>query len=289
MKKGTFILLIAILFIGCSRDPDIGQTDELGKGDGNLSVDGGMLGLDGVFVWDKESEISFTDYYSQIDTFISERTINRGVKYYCSEDETVFVKWTTNGRLSDSKETKTWKGDEQKWLVINAATIDINGISENLQIEVIVQFASTAARRFKTIPKITDIKSVSDAFGYTFGTPRTEISVSRDISPQFSYTPDHQEIHLLEFSNGKLIRLYSLKSLSFFMGFDWAVNQCKIQESIKFDYSEHILNPQEWAVGNLKMKVYNTTMREILNPEDASGYNDYYDREIACLTIEKLQ
>jgi hypothetical protein len=286
MKKTVLLpVILSVLFAGCSREPNVGQPDELGKGWG-LSPDGGMLGLDGVFLWDKETEISFTDYYSQIDTVISEKVIKREVKYYCSEDENVSVKWITNGYLSDTEEAKTWKGDLQKWLIRNIAAFNVDGISENLQIEATVQFTGTSVRRFKTIPKITFHREVSDVFGYTFGTPRTEMSVSRDISPRFSYPyyEIERKIHLFEFSNGELVRLYSFYDGLVYMGFNEAVNQCKIQEPIEFENFANILNPQEWTVGNLKMKVYNTTLEKILDTE--LGFP--YDREIACLTIEKL-
>jgi hypothetical protein len=299
MKKTVlFALLTVSIFIGCSNKPDIEwQQDELGKSDGNISIDGGMLGLDGVFVWNKEDEIIFNDYYSQIDTIISEKIISREVKYYCLENDNVSVNWTANGQIIDVKETKTWKGDLQKWLVIHTANLNIEGMLQNLQIEAIVQFHDKKVRRFKTIPAIKTSKNISDAFGFTFGTPRTEMNnyIGHDFSPEFSSSGMNntyqQPFHLFEFSNGKLIKLWML--VQYLQPADYDLpNRCKIPENIQYPTDDrgyitdniHILNPQEWTRGNLKIKVFNTTLGKILDMEGLHGYDD----EVACLTIEKI-
>jgi hypothetical protein len=288
MRKVVFVFMM-ILFVGCSTENSDVDTDELGYNKGsNVTMDG-ISDVDNVSIWVKEFEIVITDFYSQIDTVISERKITRDIKYYCSENETTSVKWSVNGiNQTDIQTSKVWIGDLQKWIVSNTANLNIERIRENLQIEAIVQFADKKVRRFKTIPKVTIDNNVSDAFGFTFGTLRTEMNniIGFDHSPQFSFVEVNfisynQPFQLFEFSSGKLIKLYAYQSLAENNDIQQLSKRCKIPEQIQFKQGTyHILNPQEWIVGNLKIKVYNTSLENILGHPN--------NNEIACLTIEKI-
>jgi hypothetical protein len=287
MKKIILLTLAVVLFAGCKKDAaDNESSDELGIPEGFVTMDG-YFGTDDVSIWYKETEIVIDDYYSQIDTVIAERKIEREIKYRCKENETVSVQWSVNGKPQpDARETRIWRGGEQRWIVTVAASLNIVGISEDLKIEAIVQFNDRKARRFKTIPKVTTNKNVSDVFGCTFGARRIDMNniISYDISPQFaSAKTGSTPPHFLEFIDGKLARLYTIKSLGDFLEFDNALDRCKIPELLQIQNgsSFHILNPQEWVVGTLKMKVFNTSMNEILNSTSHSN------SEIMCLTIEK--
>jgi hypothetical protein len=282
MKKIILLTLAVVLFVGCKKDAtDDESSDELGISEGFVTMDG-YFGTDDVSIWGREAEIVIDDYYSQIDTIIAERKIEREIKYRCKENETVSVQWSVNGKpQTDTRETKIWRGGEQRWIVTVAANLNIVGISENLQIEAIVQFNDRKARRFKTIPKVTVKENVSDAFGYSFGAKRADMNgMIDDISPQFSRKNSSPEAslpsHIFEFSDGKLIKLYFLDARLHDMA-----NRCKTPETLQFQGEVHILNPQEWTVGTLKMKVFNTSMNEILNSTSHSN------SEIMCLTIEK--
>jgi hypothetical protein len=271
----SFFLLLTVV-VGCHEEHSTTTQarEELGGTD------------DGVGAWFHEDELLFTDYYSQLDTIISERTTSRNVQYYCAENENVSVKWTVNGvTQSNVEEAKQWNGDLQKWLVANAVTFSVEGIHKDLQLEAIVQFPDRNVRRFKVIPTITINKDVSDAFGFTFGTPRVEMSdyVYFDLSPQISSSRLGMEVDWFVFSNGKLVRLYFWNDAyqSDFLGLS---QRCKAPNPLKL-FDGKILNQQEWTVGTLKMKAYNSSLRDEFGADSNAGM---WETETGCLTIERV-
>ncbi|MDR2131665.1 MAG: hypothetical protein LBP56_10980 [Odoribacteraceae bacterium] len=286
MKKIILLFLLPVMFSGCKEDEAGGERDdanELGQMENN------GFDANGVSVWERESEVIFTDHYSRIDT-IAERILERYVQYYCSEDDTVSVKWYMNETIqTDVVTNKKWLGDIQKWIITNVVRLDLADITENLQIEAIVQLPDKTVRRFKTIPLVTVKKEVSDAFEFTFGTPRAEMGdyIDSDLSPRFSAESSfwNSSTNWFEFSGGKLIRLYFWSDLAS------TAEKCKIPEPLIFAeplifYGNAIRNPQEWEIGGLKIKSYNTTFHE------TSGvFIEYSDWSIerGCLTIERAE
>jgi hypothetical protein len=290
MKKILILFAISIFIASCGKNDDNNAIpgDELGQQpSGNQSIDG-ISEVDNVSLWNKEDEIVFIDYYSLIDTIIAERNIVRDVKYYCDENENVTVKWSINGMPSaNTAEGKVWKDDIQKWLVTSTVTLNVEGIDKNLRIEAIVQFPGKSVRRAKTIPKITVIKDVSDAFGFTFGTKRTDMNdvIVHDFSPQFASANNvssKQPFLFLEFSNGELIRLYAVADISGYYYLINAAQRCKAPEELIISAGPNpnfhfiIENPQEWTIGKLKIKAYNLD----------AFFDPFYLG--ACLTIEKI-
>ena len=219
MKRYTFIMFILFL-IGCTPKPDVEVDNILGKGNGNLSIYGGKIGNDNVFVWNKIDLLEFTDYYSQIDTVIEDKTYTQILKYIVGKNENATVKWQVTGKLKNTTESKVWDGDLQKWVVTNEAIIDVSDI-ETLHIEANVNYTNKTVRRLLTIPKIQINKSISDAFGYTFGTLRTELSgkVEKDLSPKYAIAVNNSRLHnpvdILEFENGKLKRCIAFVIIQF--------------------------------------------------------------------------
>lgn len=288
MKK-IILILMTVVIAGCSGDngSDPVSDDELGNPNNDLIV-GTISSIDNVSVWQKEYEIKFTDYYSLIDTVIAAREIVRDIRYYCDENENVSVRWSINGNVQSNTTTgRRWEGDIQKWLVINTATLNIDGIDKNLKIEAIVQFPNKSVRRAKTIPKITTIKDISDAFGFIFGMNRTDLNniIGHDFSPQFASTglnlpTQSQPFSHFEFSNGKLIRLYLLigtQSNPYISIAIYLADRCKIPVQIEIT-GRIIQNPQEWTFGKLKFKA------------DTKDFSDLgLSSNWSYISIEKIQ
>jgi len=251
---------------------------EIATGDG-ISLDGAFDKY-GVSVWAKESEIIFNDKYSYIDTMLESRVIKREIKYFRTEDETVKVTWNFDGlRQADVLMTEDWRGQENKWLVTNTVSINVEGKNKDLQIEAIVDLPNQSVRRFKTIPTITVNKEMSDAFGFIFGMQKQDIyNIDHSHSPQFSSVmEDRNPVTLLEFSSGKLIRIYCQDKG---VGIQGVCDLCKIPNELEID-GRLIKNPQEWDNGNLKFRVLNFDADEAL-------FGESLNRTHQCLIIEKM-
>jgi hypothetical protein len=301
MKK-LLLLLMTVVIAGCSSDNDTDTLpeDELGcipTGTDPMLQDG--MCDDGVNIWTNAGSSSvFTDYYSLIDTIITKREYMQTIKVYFNENESEpSIKWTVNGIItSKEKSQKRWIGDKQKWIIDENIYIDVNNL-DNVKIEAIVQFTDRNVRRSINIP-ITIKKEISDAFGFTFNMNRTDLNniIKHDFSPQFaSRGSDYWTFPcLFEFSNGKLIRLYGLQGMVEFNDVEGLSTRCKIPNPLEFPMDQlgnrinypHILNPQEWTVGILKLKIFNISDMELLELLGSTGGSS---REILCLTIEKIQ
>lgn len=289
MKLKSFLFIVSLLFFSCST-PTVDVENILGKGDGNLTIHGGEIGSDNVFVWDKINVLEFTDFYSQIDTVISEKIFTQTVKYLVPENESATVKWDSNGKLLNTNENKVWDGGLQKWVVTNNATFDVTGIT-TLRVEANVAFQQNNARRLITTP-IKINKSISDAFGFTFGTPRTALGeyVTRDLSPKYALAFNEDilinPVDILEFENGLLRKIYSLRNNAYVASFINICNELKIPTKLSYEIGSggtfKINNPQEWKLGTLKINVYSNSQKNVFG-------NDVYqsEAEIAFITIEK--
>ena len=287
ITAGVILIAFITLNFSCLENNINDQyRDELGKYN-NTTIDN-ISDIDSVSLWIKENEIIFTDYYSQIDTIISEKIIKREISYYCSENDSVSVKWKINGIIqNDTVSSKKWKGLIGKWLVTNTANLNIDGITENVQVEAIVQFSNKIIRRFKTIPKVTIINDISDAFGFTFGMKRALMNFELDDkSPQFAFNYAFGEpvlFQILEFSDGKLLRIYHISDVLLYPNNEASMylsKRCQIPESITLS-NDTILNPQEWEKGNLKIKAFNTAINNIIPTVNIDSKKRF------CLTIEK--
>lgn len=297
MKIDVRLLLAAfvlMLIAGCSKDGVIDTNgDELGKrkyNDGTATLPGWVDGVDGVSTWQKESEITFTDEYSIIDTLIVDRVISREVIYECNEGENVHVKWSVNGIIqSSAKESRRWDGDTQKWTVTNTAILNLEGLSQDIKIEAIVAYPNRSVRRAKTIHKVIEKKNVSDIFGFTFGTHRKDMSkyITHEASPELAYASETYHNHVLYFgfSGGKLTTLYQIDSMFSPVGSDRLsdlCNRCKIPKPLTFSKSKlyKVNNPQEWTYKQLKFKVYNMKMKDFFATSTS-------DENIICFSIQK--
>lgn len=297
MNKMKWFLLTAFaatFITGCSKDGVIDTNgDELGKSkynDGTAILPGWVDGIDGVSTWQKESEITFTDEYSIIDTLIADRVISREVIYECNENENVHVKWSVNGIIqSNTKEARRWDGDTQKWIVTNTAILNIDRLSQDIKIEAIVAYPNRSVRRAKTIHKVVEKKNVSDIFGFTFGTHRKDMSkyITYDHSPNFAYASGayHHLVLYFGFAEGKLTTLYQIVSMHSYVGSDRLsdlCNLCKIPNTLTFSKSENykVDNPQEWTYKQLKFKVHNMKMKDLFDTSTS-------DDNIICFSIEK--
>ncbi len=292
MKKNLLLMLAVTLFTCCSKDGDIDASgDELGesKYPNSLTALGEVDGVDGVGTWKKENEISFTDHYSIIDTVIQERVIIRDVTYVCNENEKVHVKWAVNGvAQNNTKESRRWDGEKQKWIVTNTAQLNVKGFAQNIKIEATVIYPDRSVRRSKTIPTVKEEKNISDIFGFTFGMQRQSMGqyISHDISPKIAYAQDgyHRNITCFGFLGGILKTLYRIESTGYprIDSFNALCKKCKIPTPLVFSNSYNIENPQEWTYKQLRFKVYNTSIKELYG---ISSSNEI----IICLSIEKIQ
>jgi hypothetical protein len=273
----SFLIILIMIFQGCKKeDNTVPNLDELG-----------IVG-DGVDFWTPQDSIVITDYYSQLDTVIADRKLIQHIYYEISENEVATVEWRINGeKQGDVVENKFWIGSKQKWKVVSTLTCDISNVRSNLEIEAIVSFSDKKVRRFKVIPTVKIKKVVSDAYGFTFGTKRTEMNdfITQDFSPSLSlsnYLFDsnyHQPFIYFGFSEGKLNKLYSVYDRSLYI--DDIIKKTQPPNIIIFD-GNLVENSQEWIHGSLKIKVFNATLNQIFNTSMENR-----NIEMAFLTIEK--
>ncbi len=283
MKKLLILSVLALVLFGCGED-DFENTnkDELGESTSSgISIDGSFDRY-GVSVWAKESEIVFTDKYSYIDTVLESRIIQREVKYYRAENENVKVTWSLDGQKQTSVSSKEeWKSQENKWLVTNIVSLNVEEKTKDLQIEAIVELPDSKVRRFKTVPSIVVNKEVCDAFDLTFGSQKEDIHIISYVhSPQFSAVNNHSFITLLEFAEGRLVRIYCQDQGG---GIQGVCEKCKIPNSLEI-YNGIIQNVQEWNNGKLSFKTLNFDADKAIFGESI----DWTSRTYPCLVIEKL-
>ena len=293
-----FITATLLLASGTSCSDDNTNFDPIGDELGIPYKDG--HDVYGVEVWTPE-EVSFTDYYSLIDSTIHEKNTTKSIWWFSPVGIDCSIHWNSSAPIMG-------KTDHSSPYIINLnynmnssqITIDLTDVTDNFTVEAIVSIGNLSIRRFQTIPIVTN-EIRCDAFYYTFGTPLTQLennidnenTLNSDIL-KATYYARTRPVNFLGFTNlpgQRLEKLYCTATIADpnpLHDLQYACKICLSPEEPEFELQSRsenvyrVLNPQQWEVNGLRCTLENTTWRQL------GALDDTDDTEFACLTIEKI-
>ncbi|WP_417192645.1 hypothetical protein [Alistipes putredinis] len=296
-----FITATLLLASGTSCSDDNTNFDPIGDELGIPYKDG--HDVYGVEVWTPE-EVSFTDYYSLIDSTIHEKNTTKSIWWFSPVGIDCSIHWNSSAPIiAKSYSYEPFKGENGGSLNMNHSriTIDLTDATNSFTVETIITIGDQSIRRFQTIP-IQKKEWRCDAFFYTFGATIEQMkewidfdnslntnTLKAALLPQYFTPPDF--FGYSELPDQKLVKLYctatEINSSSRDLLED-ACNMCQIPEEPKFELQSgteniyRVLNPQQWEINGLRCTLENTTWRQLGASDDTD------DTEFACLTIEKI-
>ena len=167
MKKSLLFLITATTLItGISCSDDNTNFDPIGDELGIPYKDG--HDVYGVEVWTPE-EVSFTDYYSLIDSTIHEKNTTKSIWWLSPIGEKNNIHWNYSApvtmRMDEVSPSMTAPNNNLNKSQID---IDLTNVTDGFTIEAIITIGDQSIRRFQTIPVKKSVYKC-DIFFYTFG------------------------------------------------------------------------------------------------------------------------
>lgn len=296
-----FITATLLLASGTSCSDDNTNFDPIGDELGIPYKDG--HDVYGVEVWTPE-EVSFTDYYSLIDSTIHEKNTTKSIWWFSPVGIDCSIHWNSSAPIiEETYYSAPYKGENDGSLNMNRSqiTVDLTDATDSFTVEAIIYNGGRSIRRFQTIPVVKK-ENRYDVFFYIFGTKLGQmeewidsqntmntviLKAAVDVN-RFSPT---DFLRFTQFPEQKLEKLYCTatnKNNSSLDLLEYTCKLCKIPETPKFELypgmesQYYVLNPQQWEINGLRCTLENTTWRQLGASDDTDN------TEFACLTIEKL-